>query len=169
MKLAPTANLFRLLFVSLICLSSIAVYAQSDLESVPNFNAKTTKGEKFTKDSLKGKVVLLQFWTTWCPYCKHDEAMVERLEKQFSEKGLVILAVNVNESKKTVANYLKEHPRTCRIVLTEDTNLAARFEAKSYPVYIVINKDGNLEDEFRGSAPETGLKNVLRRAGLAVD
>jgi riboflavin biosynthesis pyrimidine reductase len=64
---------------------------------------------------------------------------------------------------------LKEHPRTCRIVLTEDTNLAARFEAKSYPVYVVIDKNGNISDEWRGAAREDGLRNLLRTAGLAVD
>jgi hypothetical protein len=54
-------------------------------------------------------------------------------------------------------------------VLTEDTNLAARFEAKSYPVYIVIDRNGNISDELRGAAREDSLRNLLRNAGLAVD
>ena len=95
--------------------------------------------------------------------------MVEQLEKEYADKGLVILAVDVNESKKTVSNYLKDHPRSCRVVLTEDTNLAARFEAKSYPVYVVLDKDGNISDEVRGSVPESGLRNMLRSAGLTVE
>jgi thiol-disulfide isomerase/thioredoxin len=169
MKHSPVAILQRFLILLAGFLCVVQLLGQSANEAAPRFNAKTLKGEKFTNESLKGRVVLLQFWTTWCPYCKHDQAMVEKLEKDYSDKGLVILAVDVNESKKTVANYLKEHPRSCRVVLTEDTNLAARFEAKNYPVYIIINKDGNIEDAFRGSAPETGLKNVLRRAGLPVD
>jgi thiol-disulfide isomerase/thioredoxin len=156
--------------VLLLLVSSLAFTALAqDTQPAPRFNAKTMKGETFTKESLKGKVVLLQFWTTWCPYCKQDEAVMERIEKQFGDKGLVILAIDVNESKKTVTNYLKQHPRSCRVVLTEDTNLAARFEAKSYPVYVVLDKDGNVSDEARGSVPETGLKNMLRSAGLPVD
>jgi len=154
------------LAIAVLCLATISAFAQ---EPAPRFNAKTLKGERFTNESLKGKVVLLQFWTTWCPYCKQDLAIVERLEKQYGDKGLVILAVDVNESKKAVTNYLKEHPRTCHIVLTEDTNLAARFEAKSYPVYVVIDKNGNISDEWRGGAREDGLRNMLRSAGLAVD
>jgi len=152
--------------IAVLCLATASAFSQ---EPAPRFNAKTMKGERFTNESLKGKVVLLQFWTTWCPYCKQDLAIVENLEKQYGDKGLVILAVDVNESKKTVTNYLKEHPRTCRIVLTEDTNLAARFEAKSYPVYVVIDKNGNISDEWRGAAREDGLRNLLRTAGLAVD
>jgi thiol-disulfide isomerase/thioredoxin len=160
------AALVQTFAIAVLCLATISAYAQ---EPAPRFNAKTMKGERFTNESLKGKVVLLQFWTTWCPYCKQDQAMVEKFEKLYGDKGLVILAIDVNESKKTVTNYLKDHPRTCRIVLTEDTNLAARFEAKAYPVYVIIDKNGNISDEFRGSAPETGLKNVLRTAGLNVD
>jgi thiol-disulfide isomerase/thioredoxin len=152
--------------IAVLCLATISTFAQ---EPAPRFNAKTMKGEVFTKESLKGKVVLLQFWTTWCPYCKQDQAMIENFQKLYGDKGLVILAIDVNESKKTVSKYLNEHPRTCRIVLTEDTNLAARFEAKSYPVYVILDKDGNISDQFHGSAPETGLKNVLRTAGLNVD
>jgi thiol-disulfide isomerase/thioredoxin len=163
--LKPFTALSLLLFALVV---APAAWAQ-DTQPAPRFNAKTLKGEKFTNDSLKGKVVLLQFWTTWCPYCKQDQSMIEKLEKEYSEKGLVILAVDVNESKKTVTNYLKDHPRSCRVILMEDTNLAARFEAKSYPVYVILDKDGNISDEARGSVPETGLKNMLRSAGLSVD
>src|SRR5512133_1991386 len=98
----------RSFLVLVLCLSALSAFSQ-DAQPAPRFNAKTLKGEKFTSESLRGKVVLLQFWTTWCPYCKHDEAMVERMEKLYGDKGLIILAVDVNESKKTVTNYLKEH------------------------------------------------------------
>src|SRR5689334_4942609 len=62
-------------------------------EPAPRFNATTTSGEKFNNASLKGKVVLLEFWTTWCVYCEHERPFVERLNEEFGDKGLVILAV----------------------------------------------------------------------------
>ena len=135
----------------------------------PRFSAKTLTGEKFTNESLKGKVVLLEFWTTWCPYCNQDEPAVEKINKELSPQGLVVLAIDVNESKKTVQGYLKLHPRNSRIVLTEDTNLAAWFAAKSYPIYVVIDREGKVSDEARGAVGETGLRNMLRRTGLKVD
>src|SRR5207237_5601188 len=94
-------------------------------EPAPRFNAKTTSGEKFNNASIKGKVVLLEFWTTWCVYCEHERPFVERLNEEFGDKGLIILAVNVGEGKKMVKKYMEEHPRKTRIVLTENTNLAA--------------------------------------------
>src|SRR5262249_16777453 len=135
----------------------------------PHFRAKTTTGEQFNNESIKGKVVLLEFWTTWCPYCKDDEKVVDSIGREFADKGLVVLAVDVLESKKTVKKYLEEHPRSCKIVLTEDTNLAAMYQANSYPIYVVIDREGNIAATHRGGAGERGLRYLLRRAGLQVD
>jgi thiol-disulfide isomerase/thioredoxin len=137
-----------------------------DREPAPRFNAKTTAGEKFTNDSLKGKVVLLQFWTTWCPYCRQEQPLVDSLDQEFRDRGLVVLAVDVNESKKTVKKYLEQSPRSCRIVLTEDTNLAAMYAANSYPIYVVIDREGNIVATRRGTAGERTLRSLLARAGL---
>ncbi len=152
------------LLLLIVCLT-ISVLA-GDREPAPHFNAKTTAGEKFTNDSLKGKVVLLQFWTTWCPYCRGEQPMVDSLDQEFRDKGLVVLAVDVNESKKTVKKYLEQSPRSCRIVLTEDTNLAAMYAANSYPIYVVIDRDENIVAIQRGSRGERALRSLLARAGL---
>jgi len=88
-------------------------------------------GEIFTNASVKGKVVLLEFWATWCPYCRNEESMLDDFDHGYASKGLIVLAVDVGESKKTVRKYLAEHPRSCRIVLMEDKNLAAMYQAKT--------------------------------------
>jgi len=155
----------RSLLLLIICLA-INTLAAGSGEPAPNFNAKTTAGEKFTNDLLKGQVVLLQFWTTWCPYCRREQPIVDDIDKEFRDQGLVVLAVDVNESKKTVKKYLEQNPRACRIVLTEDTNLAAMFAAKSYPIYVVIGRDGNVVATQHGAGGERALRSMLARAGL---
>ena len=57
--------------------------------------------------------------------------------------------------------YLAEHPRSVPIVLTKDTNLAAMYNAQSYPIYVVIDRDGNIAGEQRGAAGERGLRRLL--------
>jgi len=138
-----------------------------DRETAPRFHAKTLDGEQFTNDSTKGKVVLFQFWTTWCPYCKSEESLVNNLTTEFADKGLVVLAVDVGESKKVVQQYLKGHPRRCRIVMTGDTNLAAMYAANRYPIYVVVDRDGKIIDTQRGAGGERSLRRSLARAGLA--
>ena len=155
------------LLLLVICLCVAMSGLAGDREPAPRFNAKTTAGEKFTNDSLKGKVVLLQFWTTWCPYCRQEQPLVDSLDQEFRDRGLVVLAVDVNESKKTVKKYLELSPRSCRIVLTEDTNLAAMYAANSYPIYVVIDREGNIVATRRGAAGERALRSLLARAGLS--
>jgi hypothetical protein len=53
--------------------------------------------------------------------------------------------------------------------MTEDTNLAAMYQANSYPIYVVIDRDGNIAGERRGTAGERGLRNLLRRAGVGAE
>jgi thiol-disulfide isomerase/thioredoxin len=151
-----------MLMLAALCIGAAA----EEREPAPRFRAKTLTGESFTNDSLKGKVVLLQFWTTWCQYCRSEQALVDEVDHEFADKGLVTLAVDVGESKKAVKKYLEAHPRSCRIVLTSDTNLAAMYAATSYPIYVVIDRDGNVVDTQRGAGGEGALRDLLSRAGI---
>jgi thiol-disulfide isomerase/thioredoxin len=156
-------NLRRLLPLVLLALT-LAAFSEDAPEPAPRFHAKTLTGETYSNDSIKGKVVLLEFWTTWCPYCKQEEALVDTIDHESAGKNLVVLAIDVGESKKKVKQYLQQNPRSCRIVLTEDTNLAAMYQANSYPIYVVIDRDGNIAGEQRGAAGERGLRRLLRQA-----
>jgi hypothetical protein len=91
--------------------------------------------------------------------------MVDDIAKEFSSKGLIVLAVDVLEPDQRVKKYLAAHPRLVPIVLTKDTNLAAMYNAQVYPIYVVVDRNGNIAGEQRG-AGESGLRRMLRRAGL---
>ena len=158
----PRPRLAVALFLSAVLLCS----ATATNEPAPRFNAVTTSGEKFNNTSIKGKVVLLEFWTTWCKFCVAEADYVDKLDKEYRDKGLIVLAINVGEPKKLVKKYLEQHPRSCRIVLMEDTNLAAMYEATVYPIYVVIDKDGNISDEQRGAGGEEALRALLVQAGI---
>ncbi|HKF20035.1 MAG TPA: TlpA disulfide reductase family protein [Candidatus Angelobacter sp.] len=147
-----------------LCLAASA--GSKAKEPAPRFSATATTGERFNNDSIKGKVVLLEFWTTWCGYCADEAPFVDKIGKEYGGKGLIVLAVNVGESKKTVKKYLEQHPRSVRIVLMDDTNLAAMYAAKVYPIYVVIDREGFIAGEQRGAAGEDRLRNLLARGGL---
>jgi len=160
----------RKILSGVLALMVLAALAHADgPERAPRFRAKTLDGETFTNDSVKGKVVLLQFWTTWCQYCRREQPIVDDINKEFAAKGLVLLAVNVGESKKKVKKFLEENPRSVRIVLTEDTNLAAMYAATVFPIYVAIDRDGNIAGMQRGAGGERALRNLLSRAGLESD
>ena len=152
-----------------ICASSALLANTKPKEPAPRFNAKATNGEIFSNTSIKGKVVLLEFWTTWCGYCKAEAALVEKISHEYTDKDLLVLAIDVGESKKTVKKYLEQYPRTCRIVLTEDTNLAAMYQANVYPIYVVIDREGNIAGTQRGAGGEDALRALIAKAGLGAN
>ena len=163
------SRLYLTLATVVLLTSTLTFAADEEGQPAPRFHAKTTTGESFTNDSVKGKVVLLQFWTTWCPYCKKEQSLVDSIDREFAGKGVIVLAIDVAESKKKVRQYLQDSPRSCRVVLTEDTNLAAMYQANSYPIYVVIDREGNIADEQRGAGGERSLRRMLRKAGVEAD
>ena len=163
-------SLARLTVFSVLLLGMLAAFgATNGREPAPRFHAKTMNGQNFTNESTKGKVVLFEFWTTWCPYCVGEAPFVDQVAQEFKDKGLIVLAVNVGESKKTVKKYLEEHPRSCQIVLMEDTNLAAMYAATVYPIYVLVDRDGYIVGTQRGAAGERALRRFLARAGFSSD
>jgi thiol-disulfide isomerase/thioredoxin len=167
----PPKRILLVCILGPVILSVLVVFALAQerndgREPAPRFHAKSLEGEQFTNDSTKGKVVLFQFWTTWCPYCKSEELLVNDITTEFAGKGLVVIAVDVAESKKVVQQYLKDHPRKCHIVMTGDTNLAAMYAANQYPVYVVVDREGKVVRTQRGAGGERSLRMWLARAGL---
>ena len=161
----------RRIFYSATALVALTagLWALDTRQAAPKFSAKSLEGEKFNNDSLKGKVVLVQFWTTWCPHCRADQAAVDALADEYAGQGLVVLGVDVAESRQKVKDYLRKTPRSSNIVLNEDTNLPAVFEAKSFPLYVAIDRDGKIADKHSGEAHEDGLRSMLKKAGLKIE
>jgi thiol-disulfide isomerase/thioredoxin len=163
---APSLFIRRLVPAAIALIALCAFAGDESGQPAPRFRAKTTAGTQFNNESIKGKVVLFEFWTTWCQYCEAEASLVDDIAKEFADKGLIVLAVDVLEPDQRVKKYLADHPRSVPIVLTKDTNLAAMYNAQSYPIYVVIDRDGNIAGEQRGAAGERGLRRLLRRAGI---
>ena len=161
-----TSLVQRALSLVLLLAAGCLLAASKDKEPAPRFNATTISGEKFTNDSIKGKVILLEFWTTWCGFCADEATFVDKIGHELADKGLILLAIDVGESKKTVKKYLELHPRNCKIVFMEDTNLAAMYAATSYPIYVVIDRDGFIAGTQRGAGGEDALRRLVGRAGI---
>ncbi len=94
---------------------------------------------------------------------------MDDVAREFKSKDLIVLAIDVLEPDQKVKKYLAEHPRSVPIVLTKDTNLAAMYNAQVYPIYVVVDRDGNIAAEQRGAAGERGLRRMLSRAGLEAE
>jgi peroxiredoxin len=86
---------------------------------VPDFELKELNGSAYRLSSLKGKVVFINFWATWCPPCREEMPSMQKLYDKFRDAGLEILAVDLQEDAKTVRPFVEEHRLTFPILFDE--------------------------------------------------
>jgi cytochrome c biogenesis protein CcmG/thiol:disulfide interchange protein DsbE len=99
---------------------------------------------------LKGKVVLLDFWASWCGPCKESFPAMEELHQKYGAKGLVIVAVNVDEDAGAMKDFLKDHAATFAIVHDASKKLVGTANIASMPTSFMIGTDGKVVSIHKG-------------------
>lgn len=133
--------------------------AQSNARSkAPDFTLKDLNGNSVTLESLKGKVVYLNFWATWCPWCVKELPDVETVYKQYKDKDVVILAVDIGESEQDVRNYVNQYKYTFPVLLDTAQDVARQYGARSIPLSVFIDKNGELAQQHLGTMDESQMK-----------
>ena len=109
---------------------------------LPDEEGKTT----WRLSELRGKVVLVNFWATWCPPCRKELPSMERLWRQFKDAGLVVLGVNVGETGDQVFAFSNslETPLTFPLLLDEDSRVAQSWPVKGLPTTYLVDKQGRI-------------------------
>jgi thiol-disulfide isomerase/thioredoxin len=135
----------------------------------PELTVKDIEGNPITLASLKGKTVLLDFWTTWCPPCRADAPALDKLYSKYGGKDLVIVGISVSEDRVIVEKFLKEHPHSFSVVLTTENEMPRPYQIGIFPTYIVINGDGTVASASEGEKGFSDLRKLLKKAGLDTD
>lgn len=135
----------------------------------PELNVTDIEGKPVSLVTFKGKTVLLDFWTTWCPPCRADAPSLDKLHKKFGEKDLAILGISVSEDRAIVEKFLKQHPHQFPTVLTSENDMPRPYQIGVFPTYMIINADGTLASAVEGDQGFSELRKLLKKAGLEVD
>lgn len=138
-------------------------------KAAPELTANDMDGKPVSLAAYKGKTVLLDFWTTWCPPCRADAPSLDKLYAKYKDRDLAIVGFSVSEDRAVVAKFLKEHPHEFPIVLTSETELPVAYQIGTFPTYIVIGQDGTLIAAVEGDQGFSELRKLLKKAGLDVD
>jgi thiol-disulfide isomerase/thioredoxin len=131
----------------------------------PDFELKDLDDHSTSLSALKGRPVLLYFWTSWCGPCKLQFPDLAKLSDEYKDKGLVVLGIN-EEGKEEAARYAKDS--NFKFSSLDDSAEKARrlYRVQSLPTVVVINRKGTVVRYFSGVRDEKTLRAALKSAGL---
>lgn len=121
----------------------------------PAFELMSTAGTSYQlEQEVKGrKVVLINFWATWCPPCRLEMPVFEKLYTEHGEAGLQILAVNVGEDEETVESFLSAKPVSFPVLLDRDEVVSTRYRIEAFPTSVILDAQGKVVDVIEGLDP----------------
>lgn len=138
-------------------------------KAAPDLMLLDINGKVIKLSELRGKTVLLDFWTTWCGPCRADGPSLDKLAKKYGDRELQIIGVSVDEDRATVQRFLKDHPHGYPIALTTENEMPRAYQIGVFPTYVIIDSDGNFAEATEGTSGFRRLKKLLTRAGLDAD
>lgn len=109
-----------------------------------SFALPSPDGGLLRLSDLRGKIVFLNFWASWCPACREEMPGMERLYQEFKDRGLVIIAVDLQESRETVAAFMKQFGLTFPAALDRDGSVSDRYRVRFIPTTYLVSREGTL-------------------------
>ena len=131
----------------------------------PEFTLKDLSGETWTFAELRGKVVLVNFWATWCPPCRKEMPDLETLYGRFSSKGLVVLCISDEEAAK-VEPFIRERKVSFPVLLDPGRKVNEMFVVEGIPKSFVYDREGKLVAQSIDMRTQKQFMEMLAKAGL---
>ena len=133
-------------------------------QPAPDFRVTTLDGVPVTLDSLRGKVVLLNFWATWCPPCRVEMPGFQDVHDEYRDRGFVVLGVSTDRAGRgPVEEFLRERGITYPVAMANGEIVNAYGGARVLPTSFLIDRDGLIRHEVRGYFSEVALRQAVGR------
>jgi thiol-disulfide isomerase/thioredoxin len=135
----------------------------------PGFTLQSNGGQQVSLASLKGKVVMVNFWATWCVPCRQEMPHLEALYKRYNSLGFELLAVNVEKNEaEGIRKWLAETPVSFPVLLDPENQVTKLYKVQTMPSTVMIARDGTMRFIHHGYKPgyeneyQTQIRALLR-------
>ncbi len=138
---------------------------QNQLHQEAGFTLTALDGKTYSLADLRGHVVLLNFWATWCPPCRKEMPDMEKLYQRLQSKGFLVLAVS-DEDRDTVAGFEEKQKYTFPLLLDPDRKVNNAFNVEGIPKSFLFDRDGKLVAQAIDMRTESQFLEMLKAAGM---
>jgi peroxiredoxin len=141
-----------------------AIGITSAATTAPAAHLTTLDGEPISLDDLRGKVVLLNFWATWCPPCRHEMPGFQAVYTSKRDRGFVVLGVSLDATgRERVAAFLREHGITYPVAMATGKVVTDFGGVNMLPTSFLIDREGRIRHEVRGYFARLTLEQAVER------
>jgi len=135
--------------------------ASTGTNLAPNFILIDLKGNEVNLEDYRGKGVLLNFWATYCPPCEKEMPYLESAYKDYKDKGIEILAVDVGEPRILVDQFVSKKGLSFPVLLDWKGDTADLYKVQTLPITVLINEKGEIVDKITGEMTEEAVRQHL--------
>ncbi|HXZ81059.1 MAG TPA: redoxin domain-containing protein [Terriglobales bacterium] len=128
----------------------------------PGFQLDTLQGERLSLNQLSGKIVVLDFWATWCPSCRAALPEIKELVKKYPREKLVLISVSADQNEQAWKDFVAKKGMDWPQCLDSDQKLRAAFQIRAFPTYLVIDGEGIVQQEIVGTDPQKSVAYRLK-------
>jgi len=128
---------------------------------------QNTAGRNVRLDDFQGKIVFLNFWTTWCPTCRTEMPSMERLHRKLLGKDFAMVTVNIKETASQVENFFEEYKLTFTALMDTTGEVSAEFGIRAIPTTFILDKSGQIIGRITGPREWDSRKSVALFENLA--
>ena len=126
-----------------------------------NFALAALDAEGIALSDYDGDVVIMNFWATWCPPCRAEMPGLNRFYEAYKDEGVVILAINEEESAETVRPFVQLNNFTFPVLLDGDGRVAQQYSTRSFPTTFIIDRSGVIQHVQTGEISERELEEIV--------
>jgi len=145
-----------LLLIGLIFINAMSIFAFAEAKPEANtlasepISALSIKQENIDIRDYRGKVVLLDFWASWCGPCRQSFPWMNKIQEKYADQNLVVIAVNLDQEKQAAADFLAAVPAKFKIVYDPDGGSAEQMDVMGMPMSYLIDRKGHVRHRLIG-------------------
>ena len=135
------------------------------MEAASDFTLSDLEGRKVRLHDLRGQKVLINFWTTWCPYCRDEMSLLQKFYEENKDKNWQVLTINITSSEKgldSVQKYIKENGFSFPVLLDEKGSVSAQYGIRSIPASFILTEKGEILKTKVGPFTEKEIEELGR-------